>query len=714
LALLSILFGAAFALAAAYALGVCALRRLPAPPEIALGVGAAIESTLVFLALLFRAGYWPVYLAIGLPALAVFRRFRGKSLDPVAVRRAVLAVLAAYGLLYFVNALAPEVLADGITYHLGLPNEYTHLHGFSPRIDFYRMLPQGMEMLFTVAFAFGRHSAAKLVEFVIYLAGIPLLLRIGRRLGMSDSGALVAVAFYFTAPVIALTGTTSYNDAALVFFTLASFYLLLVWRDTGDHGYLPPAGLLAGFCYAIKFPGIFTVIGAGLFVLWKAPRKFLLVAAGAALPLAPWMIRSGVLVHNPFAPLMNNVFRNPWFHVATETELSQGLKSLRQLAPAQVPWELAFGDHLMGTFGPLLYALPLGLLAIRKPAARLCLAAALLLAVPWYSNTGARFLMPTFVMAALALGMALPRRAAVAAIVLQAVACVPPLLDAFLPAYQFRLHEFPWRAALRLESEDHYLRQHIREYGVARMTEANTPPEARIFSLIPVADAYLARDVSISWTSAEGDRMADALRTAGMYPNDWCFDWKASWPLQPLRALRFRMPASYEGEWDIAEALLYSDDIPIFTSPQWTLRAWPNRWETPLAFDHLNLTRWRTWEPIRRGDFFEVDLDHRQLLSAVVLRSHTPVYRLILEFYGQDLNGKWRRLTNYSDAVLRPPQDMRLEASAALRRAGFRYVLAPTRFDGYAKLGRQLRDDAPQWGLEPAAETDTAVLLRVR
>jgi 4-amino-4-deoxy-L-arabinose transferase-like glycosyltransferase len=714
LILLSIFIGAALTLAAAYGFGVAVLRRIPAPPEIVLGVGASIASILIFLALLFHIGYWPLYLTMGLAGIGALVWIRAKPLDPIAVPRAGMALFAASGIFYLVNALAPEILPDGLTYHLGLPNEYTRLGGFSPRIEFFRILPQGMEMLFTMAFALGRHSAAKLVEFAFFLAGAPLLLRIGKRLGTDVWGALVAAVFYFTAPVIALTGSSSYNDASLVFFTLAAFYLLLVWRDSGDDRYLPLAGLLAGFCYAIKFPGIFTVSGAVLFALALKPRKAAMVVLGAAPAIVPWILRSLVLTRNPAAPLMNSVFRNPWFHVATETGLSKGLASLHQLPRVQIPWELAFGDHLMGIYGPMLFALPLAIVAIRKPAVRLCLAASVVLAIPWFSNTGARFLMPSLVMASLALGVALPQRAARAILFLQAFLCIPPLLDLWLPRYQFRLHEFPLRAALRIEPEDQYLKQHTREYEEARLVDANTPPGSRIFSLIPVADAYLNREVVITWTSAEGDRMTDAIRTAALYPQDWFFDWKAHWPSQPLRALRFRMPASFDGEWDISEVVLYSDDVPIYSSPQWTLRAWPNRWETPLAFDRLNLTHWRTWENIRKGDFVEVDFDHPQRLTQAVLRSHTPAYGLILEFYGQDLDGKWRRLTNFSDAILRPKQDLRMEVATTLRRAGFRYLLAPTRFDVYARLGQRMLAEAPEWGLEPVANTGAAVLFRVR
>ena len=64
------------------------------------------------------------------------------------------------------NALAPEIQPDGFTYHLGLASEFVRLGGFPARMRFYDALPLGMEMLFTVAFSFGRHAAAKLVEWM--------------------------------------------------------------------------------------------------------------------------------------------------------------------------------------------------------------------------------------------------------------------------------------------------------------------------------------------------------------------------------------------------------------------------------------------------------------------------------------------------------------------------------------------------------------------
>ena len=722
LALLSIFFGAGFTLATAYALGTVILRKMPMPPEIALGLGAVAESFLVFLCLLLKIGHWAVFLALGV-AVGIAARvgFRRTGIyDQVKPHRDRLwivagAVFAAYGVWYFVNALAPETMPDGITYHLGLPYEYVRLGGFPAHITFYDMVPQGMEMLYTVAFAFGRHSAAKLVEFSFFLATLPLFFRIGHRLGMPDRATLVAAAFYFSAPIVGLTGSSSYNDAAGVFFMLAALYLLLVWRDSQDHRYLIPAGLLAGFCYAIKLPGLMVVVAAVLFVLVQRQRKAAVAVAGSAcLVMAPWLIRDAALTGNPLAPLMNVLFPNPYFHVAMEKELSSGLSSLGAVKPWQIPWELAFGDGLFGTYGPLLLALPLGLLALRKPAGRLCWAAAVILALPWFANSGGRFLMPSLACAGLALGMILPPPAAWAAILLQATLCWPQVAETWETHPVFRLHDFPIQAALRIEPEAQYLRRHFDEYNVARLIERVTPPDSRTLALLTVANAYLDRDVRVTWQSAEGERLLDSLRLASVYSGSPAYDWKASWPMESLRALRFRLPAGYQGECDISEVQLYSAEYRIFPSPEWIVSAWPNRWEGPLAFDGNIATRWRTWEPVRAGMYFEIDMDHVQRLSSAVLISHTPVYRVPLEFYGQTMNGKWQLLSNHAAAEPRSLQDLRLEASRALRKAGFRYLLAATGSGGNTPIGNILMGHEPEWGLERVGEAGRYFLFRVK
>ncbi|MBZ5585735.1 MAG: glycosyltransferase family 39 protein [Acidobacteriia bacterium] len=735
-----IFFGAAFPLVAAWALGAILLRTSPGceyrrrpffgkrapcdiPPEVALAVGAVAESTLVFFALLAHAAHWSVFLAIGAACTAggwflppVGLSFRQKQPAPKIGHRRYLvplagAIFGAYGAWYFINAAAPETLADGITYHLGLPYEYVRLGGFPARIAFYDMAPQGMEMLYTAAFAFGRHSAAKLVEFGFFLATLPLIFRIGRRLGIGDLAALVAAVAYFCAPVAGLTGSSSYTDAAGVFFALAAFYLLLAWAETADGRYLLPAGLLAGFCYAIKFPGAFAVAGAVLFALARRRVKAAaLILAGAALAMAPWIARDLVLTGNPAAPLLNGLFPNPYFHAGTEHQLAADLRSFGSISPAKVPWELAFGDHLTGTFGPIFLLLPVGVLALRRRAGRLCLAAALLLAIPWWFNTGARFLMPSVAFAALALGAALPPRLAWAAIAVQAVLCWPQVIGLWETRPAFRLRELPVRAALRLTPEPQYIRGRCPEYDVARMVEASTPPDGRVLSLLPVANAYLARDVAVTWQSAEGDLMLDALRAGAL--DSGLREWRAGFPAQPLRALRFRLGVDATPGWALGEVRVYAGEDEVSVSPQWTLRAWPNPWEAPLAFDGNPATRWRTWGPARTGMFLETQFDHTQRLTSAALSAPGAGYSI--ELYGQAPDGRWHVLSKTLDEGPGRSADLRLEAALALRRAGFRYVLAPTGSGGNAPIGNALAAHAPEWGMEIAGYAGPFVLFHIK
>lgn len=232
MAVFSILFGALFTLGAAWALGAMTLRRQAA--EIQLAIGAVGLSLAVFGLLVCGLGYWWAFLGVGtIPlALASWKLHRaGQTTKNDLPHMKLTLILAPYLVWYFVNAMAPETQADGITYHLGLPAEYLRLGGFPERVSFFGMIPQGMEMLYTMAFAFGRHSAAKLIEFGFFAATLPLIFRLGRRLGMSDLACLAAAVFYFCAPVVGLTGSSSYNDAAGVSSCWRPF--ICCWRSDG-------------------------------------------------------------------------------------------------------------------------------------------------------------------------------------------------------------------------------------------------------------------------------------------------------------------------------------------------------------------------------------------------------------------------------------------------------------------------------------------------
>jgi len=710
-------------------LGNICLHRLPVPATIALAVGAAAESSIVFLLLVSGVGNRVTFILMGAVCLAVFWRVgRGAArlADPAKARGDRVSVylagaaLAFYGALYPINALAPELEPDALAYHLGLTWEYVRLGAFPRRVGFYEMLPQGIEMLFVPAFAFGRHSAARLVHCAFLLATVPLMLRIGRRLELPEGAVLAAAVLYFCAPVTGITGTSAYTDAGGVLFTLATFYVLLVWRDTRDVGYLAVAGVTSGFCYAIKFPGAVVPALAVVFVVAVERRmrvRQVALLAGAALAVAaPWILRSLVMTGNPVAPLFNRLFPNQYFHPSMEKDLAAALGSLWGVPRWRVPYELIVGGTFGGTMGPVFFALPLGLLALRKRAGRLCWLAAALLAVPWFWNTGARFLMPAlpFLSLALALAMAttLPRQALWACVAVQAVGCWPQIFGLYHPGYTWRLERIPWRAALRIQPEHDYLSGLLPAYNMARMVQNNTVPGERIFSLVSVPTAYTDREVLEFWHSAQADQLSDTLRVA-MARSDPLFEVRANWTPHPMWGLRIRMPQASAVEWLINEITLYSGEYPIFSSPQWQLRAWPNEWELPLAFDGNRATRWRTWEPIRAGIYVEADFDRAQSLSGAVMTSPTAFHPLPFEFYGRERDG-WHLLTNRPVVTQHPLGDVRMAATRAVRGAGFRYILVENGNEGNGLLGAAMVGHEAEWGLEKTADLGPVVLLRIK
>jgi hypothetical protein len=272
----------------------------------------------------------------------------------------------------------------------------------------------------------------------------------------------------------------------------------------------------------------------------------------------------------------------------------------------------------------------------------------------------------------------------------------------------------PLRAALRIEPEDRYLARTSDDYTVAHVLEHDTPPGSRIFSLISVATAYTDRQVLQFWHSAQGQQLNDTLWRASVYRNEPFFEVSAHWSPRLLWGLRVRIAQSRPAEWCIHDLKLYSGDYRIFNSPQWRLQAWPNVWEAPLAFDENTATRWRTGEPMRAGMYVEASFDRAQLLSGMVMTTHTPVHHVPFEFYGRERDG-WRLITARPSVLPAPMPDLRREATRAVRSAGYQYILASTGGgEGNARLSEAMAGHEAEWGLEKAGYAGRVTLYRIK
>jgi uncharacterized membrane protein YhaH (DUF805 family) len=694
------LLGAALTLATAYAIGVRLFGKLPLPAVVRFAPGAAIGSALVYLFFLVGFGKLLPVLAIFLPFLFLVRPkpFSEPAAQPLdrLTRWFVLPSLAVFGLYYLVHAMAPEIQPDAIAYHLGLVAEYLRLGHFPHRIGFYEILPQGLEMLFAMAFSIGGASAAKLVHYGFLLATLPLIVLTARRLKLTDAQGTLAAALYFFAPVVGLSGTCAYNDAALVFFTLSTFYLLLLWRHTDLIAYAACAGITAGFCYAIKFTGLL-VVPLGLLFLLLTQRKLrpaVPFSIGAALMVAPWMLRAFILTRDPLAPLFNNLFPNLYFNAVSERALSHALSSYQGFSWPTSLWVWGITGATQGVAGPLILAAPLALLA------------------PIAFNVGTRFLMQSLPFFALALAVALPGPVLLALTALQAVICFPPVVLHLEQPQAWALKALPWRAALRLQPEAEYLASATGDYTVARFIEDHTKPRDRVFALNGISTLFTTREVLEFWHSNRAQRLTADLQAA--YSHSLTVKTRAEWPPLLLSGIRFVSTADYPNEWSIFDVRLFSPGGFLYNSPQWTLQASPNPSDAPAAFDGNRVTFWTTRIPQRRGMYLEADFDHPQLLNAAqfLIAANAPQPGFRIE--GRSIQARtWQTLTDRFEGKVLPAQDLRRDAVHALHQAGFAVISVFANGDGLGKIGQDIIRNPAAWSLQDLGSIGDFHLLRI-
>jgi hypothetical protein len=270
---------------------------------------------------------------------------------------------------------------------------------------------------------------------------------------------------------------------------------------------------------------------------------------------------------------------------------------------------------------------------------------------------------------------------------------------------------FPWQAALRIESEADYMQRVSWDYRITRMVEAKTKPADRILDLFGAHLALLNREMVGSYQTALGDNLFTGFEVASVLDRGMFYDQRATFPEQPIKAIRVRQTADTSQIWSIHDIELFRGEQRIRSSRSWTLDAWPNSWEAPLAFDQNLISRWRTWEPARPGMYLEVDFDGPQILTAVNVVGLGSENKSRAEIFGQRADGSWTAFP--APRTVRPGINLGRFATKLVRRAGMRYILVPAGGDGAGPLGMSMVNHVGDWGLEVAAHVDNVYLLKI-
>ena len=483
-----------------------------------------------------------------------------------------------YAIFYLTHAMAPEHSPDGMSYHLGLVARYARQHGFVwfPT-NMYAFLSQGAEMLFLFAFSIGRHSAAAMIHFTFVLA-LPILLASTYGLRGWFAGL-----FVFLLPVVGIDGISAYNDVALAVVIVACYQAMEQWRNTRQPAWVSVAALLAGFAFSIKYTGIIALVF--LLPAWRNwPRWFL--AAACALP---WLMKNWLWSGNPLAPFYNAWFENPWFTAEFETNYRAFFRHYDLETPLEWLTEVFLGGpKLGGTLGPIGAILAASLFGFRNPQCRRLLLAAGFMLLLYPLNLGTRFLIPALPFLSLALFQISPRIAP-AAILLGAIYAWPGVMNLHLGPSTWRLDDAPWRAALRLESEDAFLTRKSAGYVTARVIEQFVPANQTVYAASSIPESYCNRNIIVAAQSSIGVKLQQAF-AAPIYE-----------PYQPR--FQYSCPTSR-----IEVAAYTPDTWSIVDIEPRPASAQCNRmpWDAPLLHDGNWVSRWRTWGPANKGDYCQL------------------------------------------------------------------------------------------------------------
>jgi hypothetical protein len=708
-----ILAGALLTISSCWSAGRLVFRWVGLPSAftgaIQFGTGAAVVSGLIFMmcALHLVSTSTLVFLGLGLVA-ASFAAIR-----PVwAMPRLSLwwIPFAVFGAWYFINALAPETSADGTFYHLAFPMRYLEHGGFyRVTTNFYANLSQGVEMLFLMAFAVGKHSAGALTHLSFLFALAAGLVAYASSIGKPSAGWLAAL-IVFTSPVIGFDATLAYNDVAVAAVLFLLFATLMRWDTDRARGWLIVAGLLAGFGYAIKYTAFLATPYAIGFVLWRSRswKSALPLATCALVLMAPWMIKNWLWLDNPVSPFFNRVFPNAYVSIAFEDEYRN---NLRHFNGAELGWRTLVdvtltGNKVGGNLGPLFLLTPLAVAGIKTMEVRRLLFAGILFLLPWFGNIGTRFLIPCAPFFALAIALSLARWqwAVPVFAVLQTVSVWPSVVGLYCEPYNWRLTEWPVTAALREIPEEDFIASRIDTYPIVRMIDRNTPPGSVIYTALPLPEAYSERTYLLNYAGALNQSIQE-MRWTPFYTDS-----------QPTVRLTFRIPdpptnieklrivqkGGCGGRWSVSE-IRWTPDRPA------KLTGHPNPWNIPWSHDGNPATRWKVWEDAKPGMYLEAAFDQSAPVESVEIDASPDQSNTCIELRTQS-GGVWRTLAKPPEIQAIPlPADIRRDVIEAIRGQGVTHLLIHK--DERAADDFETRQ--ADWGIAKVGESGPGRLYRI-
>lgn len=211
----------------------------------------------------------------------------------------------------------PQANSDATTLHLAVPSivAFKHYWPFDAARHVWAVFPIGMSWMILPPYLLGGEFAARLLNLGFFLATGFLLFSVLRRY-LTVATAWLLVALYSSTPFFLTENGNIFVENLWVALLFGATFAVWRFKETGADRYFVLAAALAAASLCVKPLGAVMVAALALLVLREClerPLRLLwatgLFAAMAAFPYAYAFIKTG----NPVLPLMNHVFKSPFF-----------------------------------------------------------------------------------------------------------------------------------------------------------------------------------------------------------------------------------------------------------------------------------------------------------------------------------------------------------------------------------------------------------------
>ena len=229
-------------------------------------------------------------------------------------------VLAGILIIEVLLCLMPPISRDALIHHLAIPKLWIHHGGFiETPWNVFSYFPMNIDLLYLVPLLFGNDRVPAFIHLLFgwgtgYLIYRYLKVHEGRLWG------LLGLLVFVSTPMIIRLSVTAYVDLGMIFFTTASVFAYLRWRDGSfaDSKWLFLSAVFMGLAAGAKYNALISWLFLNLAVCYLYARDtgkqlpairwgliFFLVSLAV---VSPWFVKNLILKGNPIYPLMDNVF----------------------------------------------------------------------------------------------------------------------------------------------------------------------------------------------------------------------------------------------------------------------------------------------------------------------------------------------------------------------------------------------------------------------